>query len=399
MTYRKEYDVRERIDNGGHAMESAAIQIVEDEGIIAMDLRSKLETLGYTVASVVASGEDAIRNAERDKPDLVLMDIVLKGRVDGIEAAREIWHRFNIPVIYLTAYTEEKVLERAKATEPYGYLLKPCNDKELHVTLKMALYRHRMEQWRRRAEEAEMMRQKEKLAMEQAKIVAMGEMLRAIAHNWRQPLNTIGLIVQDVEDAHKFGELNGEYIAGFIEKTMSELQLMSDIINNFRNFFKPEQEKTDFDLVRSVSDVCAFFDSQMKAHRIETQILDTTTAPVIITGYANEFKQVVLNVLNNSMDAIIFRNKQVALRGKITMSVHNENGKATLTITDNGGGIHENIMGRIFEPYFTTRPQGQGVGLGLYMSKLIIENSMNGEITFKNVDEGASFTITLDHRP
>ncbi|MBF0564170.1 MAG: response regulator [Nitrospirae bacterium] len=380
-------------------MESARIQVVEDEGIIAMDLRSKLETLGYTVTSVVASGEDAIRNAERDKPDLVLMDIVLKGRVDGIAAARDVWYRLNIPVIYLTAYTEEKVLERAKATEPYGYLLKPCNDKELHVTLKMALYRHRMEQWRRRAEEAEMMREKEKLAMEQAKIVAMGEMLRAIAHNWRQPLNTIGLIVQDVEDAHKFGELNGEYIAGFIEKTMSELQLMSDIINNFRNFFKPEQEKTDFDLVQSVSDVCAFFGSQLKAHCIETQILDTTTASVIITGYANEFKQVVLNVLNNSMDAIVFRNKQTAVKGKITVSVHNENGKAALTITDNGGGIHESIMGRIFEPYFTTRPQGQGVGLGLYMSKLIIENSMNGEIGFKNVAEGASFTITLDHRP
>jgi signal transduction histidine kinase/DNA-binding NarL/FixJ family response regulator len=118
------------------------ILVVEDESIVALDLQSSLEHLGYEVVGTAGTGEDAVRIAERDTPDLVLMDIQLRGGMDGTAAADEIRRRFRIPVVYLTAYSDEATLQRAQVSEPYGYLLKPFAERDLHVTIQMALYRH-----------------------------------------------------------------------------------------------------------------------------------------------------------------------------------------------------------------------------------------------------------------
>ncbi len=126
-------------------MPETKILIVEDEAIVAEDIRDSLQGLGYTIAAVVSSGEEAITKIEKDAPDLVLMDIVLKGDMDGIEAAGQIYSRFNIPVVYLTAFTDKKTIERAKLTEPFGYIVKPFEDRELHSTVEMALYKHETE--------------------------------------------------------------------------------------------------------------------------------------------------------------------------------------------------------------------------------------------------------------
>jgi len=119
--------------------------IVEDEMVVAGDIKRTLQDKEYEVSSVVSSGEEAIKKAEADNPDLVLMDIVLKGEMDGIETAKQIRSRFNIPVLYLTAYADEKTLTRAKITEPFGYIVKPFHEKELHSNIEMALYKHKAE--------------------------------------------------------------------------------------------------------------------------------------------------------------------------------------------------------------------------------------------------------------
>ncbi len=126
-------------------MKNARIMVVEDEWVTADDLKRILEKLGYTVSSIVGYGENAIKKAESDMPDLILMDIVLKGKMDGIEAADHIHTRFNIPIIYLTAFDNRSALERAKVTEPFGYMIKPFQERELHSTIEMALYKHRVE--------------------------------------------------------------------------------------------------------------------------------------------------------------------------------------------------------------------------------------------------------------
>jgi len=124
---------------------NARVLVVEDESIEAMGIERKLKRLGYIVPAVVASGEEAVKKAEETQPDLVLMDIRLKGDVDGIEAAKQIRSRFNIPVVYLTAYADEETLQRAKITEPNGYILKPFEERELRSNIEMALYKHKME--------------------------------------------------------------------------------------------------------------------------------------------------------------------------------------------------------------------------------------------------------------
>jgi len=126
-------------------MEKKQILVVEDESIVAEHIRRSLQNMGYSVSSVASSGEKAIKEVEENVPDLVLMDIVLQGEMDGIETAKQIRLRFNIPVVYLTAYSDEKILERAKITEPFGYVIKPFNERELRINIEIALYKHKME--------------------------------------------------------------------------------------------------------------------------------------------------------------------------------------------------------------------------------------------------------------
>ena len=121
------------------------VLVVEDESIVALDIQNMLGSLGYEVPVVVSSGEAAIEKAAETHPDLVLMDIRLKGDMDGIEAAEQIRGRFNIPVVYLTAYADDETLQRAKITEPYGYILKPFGERELHTAIEIALHKHKLE--------------------------------------------------------------------------------------------------------------------------------------------------------------------------------------------------------------------------------------------------------------
>jgi len=124
-------------------MSKYRILVVEDEAIVAMGIKEKLEDLGHEVVDIVFSGEDAVKKAIKLEPDLIIMDIVLKGDMDGIEAASEIRNRIDIPIIYLTAYSDEEMLKRARMTEPYGYILKPFNNSELNANIEMALYKHK----------------------------------------------------------------------------------------------------------------------------------------------------------------------------------------------------------------------------------------------------------------
>ena len=126
-------------------MPEIQVLVVEDESIVALDIQNMSRRLGYEVPVVVSSGEAAIKKAAETHPDLVLMDIRLKGDMDGIEAAEQIRGRFNIPVVYLTAYADDETLQRAKITEPYGYILKPFDERELHTAIEIALHKHKLE--------------------------------------------------------------------------------------------------------------------------------------------------------------------------------------------------------------------------------------------------------------
>jgi CheY-like chemotaxis protein len=126
-------------------MPGSKILIVEDEGIEALDLQQRLTSQGYDAVDIASTGEEAIQKAKEFSPDLILMDIMLQGKIDGITAARQIRADLDIPIIYITAYADEKTLQRAKLTEPHGYIVKPFRERELIITINMALYKHIME--------------------------------------------------------------------------------------------------------------------------------------------------------------------------------------------------------------------------------------------------------------
>jgi CheY-like chemotaxis protein len=126
-------------------MKKAKILVVEDQNIVALNIRNKLVNLGYTVPGTASTLEEAVKKAKLTNADLVLMDIMLKGEKDGIEAAREIKKQLNIPVLYLTAYTDDETLARAKTTEPAGYISKPFKEEDLHINIELALHKQRIE--------------------------------------------------------------------------------------------------------------------------------------------------------------------------------------------------------------------------------------------------------------
>jgi signal transduction histidine kinase len=240
------------------------------------------------------------------------------------------------------------------------------------------------------AEEIAKGREKDHLLIQQAKLASMGEMIGNIAHQWRQPLNNIGLLIQDIKNAHEFGDFDKEYLNVGIDKAMAIIQSMSVTIDDFRYFFAPQKEPQKFSMAESVSKAISFVNASFEKSGIdiEPDIKDEIT----IEGFPNEYSQVLLNLLNNAKDVLIERDVK---QPKITIRLFREDHRAVLTISDNGGGIPEDIMDKIFEPYFSTKRDDKGTGIGLYMSKMIIENKGNGKLTAKNTEDGAEFRIEI----
>jgi len=236
----------------------------------------------------------------------------------------------------------------------------------------------------------------QRVMFNQAKMAAMGEMIGNIAHQWRQPLTVLSLLIQDAEDAFIYGDLNANYVKNMSTEAMRQIDFMSHTIEDFRNFFRPDKAKTNFNLTDAVIKAIEIIKSTLQSSHIQIfyENLDSDTS---VFGYHNEFQQVIINLCNNSRDAILeYRMKKGEnFAGEIHFSVKKIDQNVYLTIGDNGGGISENILERIFEPYYTTKDESKGTGVGLYMSKTMIEENMSGKLLVSNSHDGAVFTIIL----
>lgn len=234
--------------------------------------------------------------------------------------------------------------------------------------------------------------EKEKLLQQQSKMAMMGEMIGAIAHQWRQPLNSLGLKIQDVYMAYQYGELNDEYLANFKNNSMGVIKSMSKTIDDFRDFFKPTKSKEDFIVEGSIHQALYIMTPLLHASAIELEFAPDKEH--LAHGYKNEFQQVVIILLSNAKDALCERAIE---NPRITIETHDKpDAKVEITISDNARGVPPEIIDRIFEPYFTTKEQGKGAGIGLYMAKEIVERQMNGKISVENTQNGAKFTILLN---
>jgi signal transduction histidine kinase len=233
-------------------------------------------------------------------------------------------------------------------------------------------------------------RQKDYLLIQQSRQAAMGEMIGNIAHQWRQPLTTVSLLVQNLSETFQHGHFNQEFLDQTIEHATRVIQYMSQTIDDFRNFFKPDKDKTEFSLQEAIQKAISFVEPSMKYHEIEISV--EADDGITVIGYPNEFAQVLLNILSNAKD--VFLDRKVA-KPHITIKACRRKNRTVVTVSDNGGGIHEEILDRIFEPYFTTKELGKGTGVGLYMSKTIVEKHMEGRLSARNIKEGAEFKIEI----
>lgn len=234
------------------------------------------------------------------------------------------------------------------------------------------------------------LRMKDQVLIQQSRMAAMGEMLGNISHQWRQPLNVLGLTIQHIKLSWEFGEFSKELLDANIAKAMDILLHLSQTIDDFRDFSSPDKKKSLFKVDQIIAKTISLMEESFKEQHI---IMDVgTTGEPEINGYPNEFGHVLLNILMNARDALLEKGTGEA---RLTVRTRTENGKAVVTITDNAGGIREDIIGNIFDAYFTTKELGKGTGVGLFISKTIIEKNMGGSLTVRNVEGGAEFRIEV----
>lgn len=230
----------------------------------------------------------------------------------------------------------------------------------------------------------------EKVILEQSKMAAMGEMIGAIAHQWKQPLNVLGLHIQDMYLAYKNDEIDAEYIDTFKDDSMAIVRHMSSTIDDFRNFFNPSKKKMQFCIEDTLANTLKIVSVQMKNNFID--VIFESDEEHYIVGFKNELEQVFLNILSNAKDALCESSKKEKFI-KITTRMADNN--VEICFEDSADGIKNDVMQRVFEPYFTTKEEGKGTGIGLYMSKEIIEKHMGGRISVSNGEFGARFVILL----
>jgi len=241
-------------------------------------------------------------------------------------------------------------------------------------------------------EEVNKNRIKDQIMFEQAHYISLGELLMNISHHWRQPLCSVGLFIQDIKDAYLHNELNETYLDNSVKHAMNELKMLSNTIDNFRNFYIRDKKYLEFNISAEINkaEMILFGEIQEKGILIEKQLDDY----LIIKGDPHEFAHVILNILTNAIEnfeKINIPNRVI----KIKLYKEDIIDKIIIIISDNGGGISKEIINKVFDPYFTTKDKIRGTGMGLYMVKMIIEKNLNGSISLINSDNGCEFRIEL----
>lgn len=364
-------------------MNSYRIMIVDDEPVNLTAIASHLKDM-YSI-SIAKNGEEALKRMEANPADLILLDINMPG-MDGFEVAERLKMESStasIPIIFLTSDTRRESVIRAIRVKGSDFITKPVDKEELIRRIENQLI---MVELRRSNA------QKDAMLIQQAKLAAMGEMIANIAHQWRQPLMMLSMGTLALDKKFNKGELDTEYMGKYIEKTTGIIDKMNQTILDFSDFFKPNKLPEPFSPELTVRKSLDFLMPMMKRYEIDINF--DSDIHSTMTGYPNELSQVIFNLLKNSIDALKERSD---IKRIITVHAVEDDKEWKIKVSDNGGGIPQTIIERIFEPYFTTKFKSDGTGIGLYMSKMIID-SMHGSLTVENIDNGACFTISIPRR-
>lgn len=236
----------------------------------------------------------------------------------------------------------------------------------------------------------EEIRHTQEIMIAQSRHAAMGEMIGMIAHQWRQPLSIISMVVNNVTLDIELEELNEEACRAGAEGILTQVNYLSKTIDDFRNFFRPDKQCEETKIVDVINEAHSMIEASFHNNNVTIEVHNESES--IITLYSRELLQVMINLLKNAKESLI---SNTETNRWIQIRIYDEENDTIIKICDNGGGISPEIMPRIYEPYFSTKDEKTGTGLGLYMSKTIIEKHLKGTIMAENIDDGVCFTIRL----
>ncbi len=356
------------------------ILIVEDELLIAKNLSNKLENLGYKIAGIVCSGSDAIERAGEMKPDLILMDIVIKGQIDGIETATIINQKLDIPIIYTTAYADEETLERAKNSGSYGYLLKPFKERELHATIKIALSKHQ-----------ETVKMQQEIASFTAKSEDESRFLAMVYHDLNTPLTTIQLSAEILEDWN--------YSASIVtaNKTVERIKKaainMSELLEDILMIAKADSGKLFLNLkLVNLVDLCHLILDDMQPIASQQHLINFRHKQDFL--YANVDAKLLHHMLINLLSNAI---KYSPNGGDVSLEISSKCQQVIFCIRDEGIGMRAEDIGKLFQKFERGGNVSniKGSGLGLCIVKHIVDLH-GGTISVESaIGKGTTFTVAL----
>jgi signal transduction histidine kinase len=360
----------------------------------------------YSNVYTAKNGKDGIKIFDENDIDVVITDIKMP-YMDGLEMSKYILEKDeNVSIIVTSSFDDSSYLYKAINMGINNYFLKPVDTEKIHKKLlKISLYKQdkiNLNRYKNKLEdlnktltakveeEIKKNKQKDTMMLTQSKSAQMGELLSMIAHQWRQPLNAISADTINIALKNQLKKLSEDDIekhTKFIEK---QTQQMSKTIEDFMNFFKPESEKNEFCVKELLEKINSIVSAQLKSRTISLKLIGED---IKFKSYEKELSNVFLNLISNSRDAYEckpIQNKEITIK-----VIQKDDGYIEIAYTDNAGGIDEKIIDKVFDPYFTTKEQGKGTGIGLHMTKRIIAEVLKGEVLVQNTQNGAKFTITL----
>ena len=335
--------------------------------------------------------EDGIAILMKNDIDLILSDIQMPD-IDGFEFAKYlkgIDKMKDIPIVFITGiYDKKEYQKKGYNLGAIDYISKPIDDKIL--TSKLKVY---IELYEANKLSKEKITQKDDMLIHQARMATMGEMIGVISHQLKQPLNILSLYCSDVKDSYQHNEIDDNFIDKFHHNTQEQISFLTQTINSFTDFFNPNKIKSIFTIKEAFEKIAHLLDKQIGNNNI---VIKNKIGIESIYGTQSEFEQILLNLITNSKDAFIDR--EIKDR-QITISTLTKDNYTIFIFEDNAGGIPEQNIEKIFDPYFTTK--SYGTGTGLYMVKLVVQNSFEGKLKIQNTANGVKFIIifqTKEHK-
>lgn len=375
-------------------MAGERIMIVEDEHIVALDIRKTIETLGYAVDGVHATGEACLESLNQHRPDLVLMDVRLAGEIDGFETARICREKHDIPVVMLTAFADESTLERGKTSQPLAYVVKPFDPRELNTAIFMSIYRHRMEKTVR--DQRERLRRSEKME-------ALGRLTGGIAHDFNNLLTVIlgysRLIRDELPDIAKpTRDAIADEVAGIEKAAQKSSALTRQLLSFSRNQTSDQEAICLSDVINRMEPILSKL-----VHDDVALTIDVSYERDSVYADRSQLEQVLINLVANARDAMTEGGRLIIRTARRRVGSPDVVGRkgvepglfVELTVSDTGSGMSPDTVSRAFDPFFTTKEEGRGTGLGLSTVYGIVTRC-HGFIDVESVPgEGTAFTVCL----